>query len=73
MYNKRIFTPVIYSNYIRSYYLGELGLYKSFSYDGLLKIAPNNYEGYSDEKYIYKNLMSNHNLSNLKNGSFSSR
>ena len=73
MYNKRLFTPVIYSHYIRSYYLGELGLYDKFNYDGLLKMAPNNYEGFSDDKYIYKNLMSNHNIANLKNDSFSTR
>ena len=56
MYNKRLFTPVIYSHYIRSYYLGELGVYDTFAYDGLLKIAPNNYEGYSEDRYNYKNL-----------------
>lgn len=58
MFNKRLFTPVIYSHYIRSYYLGELDVYKSFNNDGLLKIAPNNYEGYSEDKYTYKNLTS---------------
>ena len=56
MYNKRLFTPVIYSHFIRSYYLGELGVFKNFNYNGLLTVAPNNYEGYSNEKYNYKNL-----------------
>ena len=73
MYNKRIFTPVIYSHYIRSYYLGELGLYKTFSYDGLLKIAPNNYEGYSEERYVYKNILTLQDNSPFKNNGFSSR
>ena len=56
MYNKRIFTPVIYSHYIRSYYLGDLNVYKNFNNNGLLEAAPNNYEGYSEEKFTYKNL-----------------
>ena len=71
MYNKRIFTPVIYSHYIRSYYLGELGIYPKFSYDGLLTVAPNNYEGYSEDKYTFKNLMRNYDPNNSPKSDFS--
>ena len=73
MYNKRIFTPVIYSHYIRSYYLGELGIYPKFSYDGLLTVAPNNYEGYSEDKYTFKNLMRNYDPNNSPKSDFSNR
>ena len=72
MYNKRIFTPVIYSHYIRSYYLGELGVFKAFAYDGLLKVAPNNYEGYSEDKYTSKNL-NGYDASRSPKDAFSSR
>ena len=56
MFNKRLFTPVIHSHYIRSYYLGDLKVFENFNNNGLLKIAPNNYEGYSEAKYTYPNL-----------------
>ena len=38
LFNKRIFTPVIESQYIRSYYLAQTGDYKDFTNDGLIKI-----------------------------------
>ena len=53
MYNKRIFTPVIQTQYIRSYYLAQNGDYKNFTYDGLIKIRTTNFEGFTEDKYNY--------------------
>ena len=54
MYNKRIFTPVIETQYIRSYYLARTGDYKDFTHDGLIKIQTTNFEGFTEDKYSYK-------------------
>lgn len=56
MYIKRLYTPVMYSHYIRSYYLKDTDFYKIFKNDGLLKCTPNNFEGYSGDKYTYSGL-----------------
>ena len=56
MYIKRLYTPVMYSHYIRSYYLNDTDFYKTFRNDGLLKCTPNNFEGYSGPKYTYGGL-----------------
>ena len=53
MYNKRIFTPVIQTQYIRSYYSAQNGDYKDFTYDGLIKIRTTNFEGFTEDKYNY--------------------
>jgi len=54
MYMKRIYYPVINTHYIRSYYLGDLGFYKLFEKDGLLKCTPKNNIVWSSNKYTFK-------------------
>ena len=56
LFNKRIFTPVIESQYIRSYYLAQTGDYKDFTKDGLIKIRTNNFEGFTEDKYTYNTI-----------------
>ena len=73
MYNKRLFTPVIHSHYIRSYYLGELNIYSNFNNNGLLKVAPNNYEGYSEDKYTYNRLTNSPYSNSSSKDDFTSR
>ena len=72
MFNKRLFTPVIHAHYIRSYYLGDLKVYPNFNNNGLLYIAPNNYEGYSEDKFTYKSL-TNYSTSYSSKDDFTSR
>ena len=54
MYMKRIYTPVVYTHYIRSYVLGETGHYEMFNKDGLLKCTPYNNIVCSSNKYTFK-------------------
>ena len=51
MYNKRIFSPVIYSRYIRSYYLKENNLYTYLYKDTTFNKV--NLEGFSEKKFCY--------------------
>ena len=53
MYVKRIYTPVIYSHFIRSYFLGDNGYFEMFRRDGLLKVAPYNDVNSQSVKYTY--------------------
>ena len=54
MYMKRIYMPVIYTHFIRSYFLGENGFYQDFNRDGLITCTPTNNVVYSLDKYTYK-------------------
>lgn len=54
MYIKRLYSPVIYSHYIRSYFLRENNILDDFTLTGLNEYAPNNIEGFNSEKYTYK-------------------
>lgn len=54
MYMKRIYLPVIYTHYIRSYFLGDTGHYQDFKNDGLLTCTPVNKVVYSSDAYTYK-------------------
>lgn len=54
MYNKRLFTPVMYSHYIRSYILSKYGYYKDFTYDSLETVPKNNFQGYTGPEYTYE-------------------
>lgn len=53
MYMKRLYLPVIYTHYIRSYLLGETGHYKDFKKDGLIKMTPFNDIALNDPMYTY--------------------
>ena len=54
MYMKRIYSPVINTHYIRSYFLGKTGHYEMFNNDGLLKCTPKNNIVCSSSKYTFK-------------------
>ena len=54
MYMKRIYLPVIYTHYIRSYFLGTTGHYKDFNNDGLIVNTPYNKVVYSSDRYTFK-------------------
>lgn len=51
IYIKRLYTPVIYSNFIRSYFLRENNIINSFKSDGFIKHCPFNIETYKSSNY----------------------
>ena len=57
-YSKRLYTPVMYSHFIRSYYLADWGFFTDFREDCLQTIAPYNNEGYSLSKYTFAKVNS---------------
>lgn len=55
-YSKRLYTPVMYSHFIRSYFLADIGYYNDYRHNCLNTIAPYNNEGYSLSKYTYSKI-----------------
>lgn len=59
MYIKRINEDVIFSSFIRNYQCAEAGIFKDFYLENPEQYAPYNAINPDDDKYTYKNVMSN--------------
>lgn len=58
IYIKRLYSPVIVSQFIRSYKCAKQGAFKSFFDDDAFNLlAPVNFESFSDEAHTYKRFM----------------